>query len=135
MKSTSIFIVILISVLSINNLQAQDKKLEESVKRGESIYQDFCMTCHMANGEGVKRAFPPLAKSDYLMQNREASIKAIKYGLRGTIEVNGNTYKGMMAPMGLSDKEVADVMNYITNSWGNENKKIITETEVSNIKK
>ena len=113
----------------------QDPKLQESIKRGSEIYADFCINCHMPSGEGVPETFPPLAKSDYLMKNREASIKGIKYGQSGEIVVNGITYNGTMAAMGLSDDEVADVMNYITNSWGNKNDKIVTETEVSNIKK
>ncbi|WMI67783.1 cytochrome c [Mangrovimonas sp. YM274] len=112
----------------------QNASHQESIKKGKVVYENFCMTCHMANGEGIPRAFPPLAKADYLMNNRKESIKAIKYGLSGTIVVNGDTFKGSMAPLGLSDKEVADVMNYITNSWGNKNDKMVTEKEVSEIR-
>ncbi|WP_439127943.1 c-type cytochrome [Polaribacter sp.] len=113
----------------------QDNKLKESIKRGKVVYQDMCATCHMPNGEGVPKVFPPLAKSDYLMEKREASIRAIKYGLSGKIEVNGVTYKGMMTNLGLYEDEVADVMNYITNSWGNKNLKMITEDEVKSVSK
>lgn len=113
----------------------QDNKLKESIKRGKVVYQDMCATCHMPNGEGVTKVFPPLAKSDYLMEKREASIRAIKYGLSGKIEVNGVTYKGMMTNLGLYEDEVADVMNYITNSWGNKNLKMITEDEVKSVSK
>jgi mono/diheme cytochrome c family protein len=113
----------------------QDPKLEASMERGSEIYADFCVTCHMPSGDGVTSTFPPLAKSDYLMKNREASIKGIKYGQSGEITVNGKKYNGFMAPLGLGDDEIADVMNFITNSWGNKNDKIITEAEVSNIKK
>ena len=125
------FSVAILFIYSLN----QDPKLQESIKRGSEIYADFCVTCHMPSGEGVARTFPPLAKSDYLMTNRIASIKGIKYGQNGEITVNGKKYNGSMAAMGLSDDEVADVMNYITNSWGNKNKKMITEEEVSAIKK
>ncbi|GAA3624798.1 c-type cytochrome [Flavivirga jejuensis] len=109
--------------------------LKESIQRGKEIYTDFCVSCHLPNGAGVEKVYPPLANSDYLIKNREASIKGIKYGQKGTIIVNGKTYNGNMVPMGLSDDEVADVMNYITNSWGNKNDKIVTEEEVSKIKK
>ncbi|WP_082331895.1 c-type cytochrome [Mangrovimonas xylaniphaga] len=112
----------------------QKSSLQDSIKKGKVVYESFCMTCHMANGEGLPKAFPPLAKADYLMNKRAESIKAIKYGLSGTIVVNGNTFKGSMAPLGLSDKQVADVMNYITNSWGNQNDKMVTEKEVSEIR-
>lgn len=113
--------------------EKKDPKLEISMTRGKAIYTDFCVTCHMPNGKGVPKAFPPLANSDYLMNNRAASIKSIKYGQSGEIKVNGQIYNGVMAPLGLEDEEIADVMNYITNSWGNSNNKLITAQEVSQI--
>ena len=111
----------------------QDTKLTESIKRGSAVYKDFCFACHLPNGVGVSGAFPPLAKSDFLIKNREESIKAIKFGMTGEVVVNGETYNSVMTPLGLSDEEVADVMNYITNSWGNKNNTIITTKEVSEI--
>ncbi|GAL71274.1 c-type cytochrome [Jejuia pallidilutea] len=114
---------------------SQQDQLQESISRGQEIYSDFCVTCHMPNGEGVKHTFPPLAKSDYLKNNREASIRGIKYGQQGEITVNGIIYNGKMAPMGLDDEEIADVMNFINNSWGNSNKNIVTTEEVAAIKK
>jgi len=118
----------------INSNTPQDP-LKESIERGSEIYTDFCMSCHLPSGEGVENIYPPLAKSDYLIKNREESIRGIKYGQEGEIVVNGKIYNGNMAALGLSDDEVADVMNYITNSWGNKNDKIVTEAEVSSIKK
>ena len=129
-----IFILCIILTLSFSCV-SQNDALKQSIERGNEIYTDFCMTCHLPNGEGVENVYPPLAKSDYLMKNRVASIRGIKYGQKGEIVVNGKTYNSVMVAMGLSDDEVADVMNYITNSWGNENDKIITEEEVSKIKK
>ncbi|MFL1011913.1 c-type cytochrome [Flavisericum labens] len=117
------------------NAYWQTTPLEESMERGSDIYQDFCVSCHLPSGEGVRKTYPPLAKSDYLMNNRTASIKGIKFGQKGEIVVNGQKYNGFMAPMGLGNDEVADVMNYITNSWGNKNEKMVTEEEVAKIKK
>ncbi|OIQ23021.1 MAG: cytochrome C [Lacinutrix sp. MedPE-SW] len=127
---------LLSSCNSSNKKLAQKSEFEkQDFSEGKQVYEDFCMQCHMANGKGVPRAFPPLAKSDYLKNKREASIKAIKYGLSGSITVNGKVYNSNMAPQGLSNKEIADVMNYITNSWGNENTSLITEEEVSKIQR
>lgn len=117
------------------NSHSQSDALKSSIKKGQEIYTDFCATCHLPNGKGVERVYPPLANSDYLKKNREASIKAIKFGLQGGITVNGKKFNSIMAPLGLSDDEVADVMNYISNSWGNKNDKIVTKAEVSKIKK
>lgn len=137
MKILFAFVLIILSASLISNQKTNytTDPLQESIQRGSDIYTDFCINCHMPNGEGVEEVYPPLAKSDYLMNNREESIKGLKYGQEGEIIVNGKTYNGFMAPLGLSDDEVADVMNYITNSWGNKNDKMITKEEVSNIKK
>jgi mono/diheme cytochrome c family protein len=113
----------------------QSNELQESINRGNDIYSDFCISCHLPNGKGAKHTYPPLADSDYLKNNRDASIKGIKYGLKGEIIVNGDIYNNYMAPMGLGDDEIADVMNYINHSWGNKNGKIVTEKEVGKIKK
>ncbi|TXD85077.1 cytochrome c [Subsaximicrobium wynnwilliamsii] len=111
----------------------QDSELSESIARGESIYTDFCMSCHLPNGQGVANVYPPLANSDYLKNKQTESIKAIKYGLSGKIVVNGSPYNNVMSPMGLEDDETVDVMNYINNSWGNTFGTLITETQVSKI--
>ncbi len=131
-----VFIIVYLAIVSFVffNIQ-QDPELKESIERGAVIYEDFCVTCHLASGEGLKGTFPPLAKSDYLLNNREASIRGIKYGQKGEIIVNGEKYNSFMAPLGLSDDEVADVMNYILNSWGNTSDKMVTEKEVSKVEK
>ncbi|MBU2525256.1 MAG: cytochrome c [Bacteroidetes bacterium] len=104
--------------------------LKESIVRGQSIYEDICMNCHMANGKGDGAIYPPLAQSDFLLKNRAASIRAVKYGISGKITVNGKDYYNYMADPGLSTQEVADVMNYILNTWGNKSEQIVTPEEV-----
>ena len=129
MKYFLLTYVVCIVILALN-LQ-QDKELTESINRGKEVYADFCVTCHLENGEGVEYTFPPLAKSDYLINNREASIRGVKYGQRGEITVNGVVYNNTMMPMGLEDQEIADVLNYVMNSWGNSQDKPVTEEEVA----
>jgi len=109
------------------------KNSSQKFTAGKQVYDDFCITCHLPNGKGITNTFPPLDNSDYLKEKRIESIKAIKYGLKGAITVNGKTYNGVMTKQGLTDKEIADVMNYITNSWSNKNNVLITEKEVSKI--
>jgi mono/diheme cytochrome c family protein len=53
--------------------------------------------------------------------------------MSGPIIVNGEEYNGVMQEQGLDDVEIADVMNYILNNWGNEFKEIITEEKVASI--
>jgi mono/diheme cytochrome c family protein len=113
----------------------QNADLKESIKRGKEIYTDFCVVCHKDNGEGTLKVFPPLADSDYLRNNQKESIKGVKYGQSGKIKVNGIEYNGTMTDLGLTDEEVADVMNYINNSWGNKIKGTVTPEMVKKIGK
>lgn len=113
----------------------QDSELTQSIARGTEVYTDFCMQCHLPDGKGTPNVFPPLAGSDWLVTKRTESIHSVKYGLNGPITVNGKTYNSAMTPLGLEDEEIADVMNYIMNSWGNTQEKMVTVQEVTEIKK
>ena len=107
----------------------QNKPLADSIADGKEIYHDFCVQCHLPNGMGVEGAFPPLAKSDYLA-NRQNTIRALKYGLSGSIKVNGKIYNGQMATQGLDEEEIADVLNYIYREWGNTSEHVFTANEI-----
>lgn len=113
----------------------QNKPLKESIEEGAQLYQDFCVQCHGATGEGVPGSFPPLAQSDYLRNEVEKSIQGLKYGMRGPIVVNGENYNSVMVAQGLDDEEIADIMNYIRNSWGNQNTLQITPQDVAIVKR
>jgi mono/diheme cytochrome c family protein len=141
MKSIKIIILVLL-VTSCNSVKKKETaavhnkdtaQLDTSIKRGELVYNNLCIMCHMPNGKGVPKVFPPLAGSDYLKDNQTKSIKGIKNGMSGEIEVNGTIYSGVMAPLGLSDEEIADVSNYINNSWGNDIENFITPDKVSEL--
>ncbi len=122
----------LILIVGIH-LVFQEKTLEQSISDGKEIYQDFCVQCHLPKGQGVSGVFPPLNQSDYLMDDIDRSIAAVKYGLKGPIRVNGENYNGVMVGQGLYDDEVADVMNYILHSWDNKSTEFITEKRVTAI--
>ena len=128
-----LFVLYLAVTSVLGFLLFQDNDLKASMARGKELYADFCVTCHLPSGKGVEDTYPPLANSDYLMANREASIRGVKYGQRGEMVVNGVTYNNTMVPLGLEDEEIADVMNYVYNSWGNKNEKMVTVEEVANI--
>lgn len=109
--------------------------LQKSINRGSDIYVDFCMQCHLANGKGDLVNFPPLDGSDWLTKKRKLSIQSVKFGQNGPITVNGKKFNNIMPPLGLSNQEVADVMNYIMNSWSNKQKKMVTVEEVAAVDK
>ena len=131
-----VFLIIYLFFVSfIFNIIQKEKSFEESISDGKLIYEDFCIQCHLFNGEGIEKIYPPLNNSDYLLKNLDKSIYSIKYGLRGEIIVNGIKYNGVMASQGLEDDEIADVMNYITNSWDNNLNIQITTKRVNELKK
>ena len=107
--------------------ESQEDELSKSMARGKVVYEELCVTCPLADGKGIPSVFPPLAGADYLLKNQKESIRSIKFGQQGEITVNGTTYNNVMAPQGLSDAEMADVMNYILNSWGNKGKMVTVE--------
>ena len=125
----SYFLFLFLQFISLQ----QSKPIEESIADGEEIYQDFCLQCHLSNGQGVSGIYPPLANSDYLFDDIDRSIRNIKYGVSGSIIVNEQEYNAVMLNNGLDDEEVADVMNYILNSWGNKSDEIITKERVAKI--
>lgn len=117
------------------DLNSKTTVLSQLQSPGKEIYTDFCIQCHGANGKGDNKNFPPLDGSDWLKNKRTQSIAAVKFGQSGEIVVNKIKYNSHMPAMGLSNQEVADVMNYIMTSWSNKQTKIVTEKEVAAVKK
>ncbi len=94
--------------------------LEERKLFGKRVYEQNCMACHQSSGTGIPGAFPPLAGSDYLLTDKERAIKVVMNGLTGKIMVNGTEYNGVMPAVRLNDEQIANVLTYVLNNWGNE---------------
>ena len=81
--------------------------------------------CHQPNGQGLPGVFPPLAKSDFLKKitdrkDRREWVEIILKGKQGKVTVNGKEFNGIMTPVaGLSDEDLATVMNFVANTWSN----------------
>ncbi len=102
----------------------QNKTLAEQMEAGKNIYANTCVACHQAQGQGIPDAFPPVAKSDYLNADVNRAINAVLKGLTGEITVNGKKYNSVMTSQNLTDGEVADVLTYVYNNWGNNKTKV-----------
>lgn len=132
LRKTFLVLTLLTSVCWL--AMAQKETLQQSMKRGEEVYAANCGNCHMPQGEGVEGAFPPLAKTTYL-KNQKRAIDIILHGQEGEVVVNGKTYNVPMAAMNhLTDQQIADVLNYVSNSWGNKNP-MIKATQVKALRK
>ena len=105
---------------AVHAAEASSKSMEERVADGGKVYSTVCSACHQAEGQGLAGAFPPLAESDYLAAGTGPVIEAVLNGLSGPVTVNGKDYNAVMPNLSyLSDEEVADVVTFVMNSWGN----------------
>lgn len=86
---------------------------------GAQLYRQYCAACHGQEGLGIPNAFPPLARSDFLAQQREKALRAPLEGLKEKIVVNGATFTGWMPPVTLDDAQLAAVFNHVFTSFGN----------------
>ncbi len=118
--------------------------LARQISSGKVIYMKaapgggLCFTCHQPNGQGLAGQFPPLAGSDWVLGDKERLIKISIHGLMGEIEVNGVKYNNVMAPPGippgsLTDQQIADVLTYVRNDWGN-SASAVTPLEVAGVR-
>ena len=96
------------------------RSLDERIAAGEGLFLNNCAACHQASGIGLAGAFPPLAGSDYFTDDPLTAVTAVINGLSGPVSVNGVEYNAVMPNLSyLSDGDVADVVTYVLNSWGN----------------
>jgi len=98
---------------------------EERITRGKTLYTSICMACHQAEGQGIPKAFPPLAKSDYLNADVKRAIGTVLHGLQGKVTVNGEVYESIMPQLGLNDEQVANVLTYVYGQWGNNGTEVL----------
>lgn len=130
-----VVLVVAVTLATTCDAPAQDKAA--SMTRGQKVYNEYCKTCHQANGQGLGAVYPPLAKSDYLVKTPMPQIiKEVVNGKSGKIKVNGKEYNGVMAPMPkkYTDEDIAGVLTYVYNSWGNKGP-VVTVADVKKHKK
>jgi nitrite reductase (NO-forming) len=117
-KYCLVFIMILVILGSSSFVQTFD--LTKSIERGKDAFAANCQNCHMADGKGIPGAFPPLAKSDYLNRPIGELISFVLKGQTDQIKVNDIFYNAAMPAQDyLSDEQIADIYNYVRNTWGN----------------
>ena len=108
-------------------LMAQTKKpatpaqggLPASMTRGKQVYLEQCLACHQVDALGVQGMNPSLVKAKLVLGDKAALVKIVLNGLTG-VEIDGESYNGVMAPHAdLTDQQIADVLTYVRNSFGN----------------
>jgi len=112
-----ICVVLVVMIVSCQN----DGQVEFNryYSNGNAVYQVHCQNCHGAKGEGLQGLIPPLTDSIYLKTNKKILACYIKSGLKGKIIIANKTFEGEMPADDLSPLEIAQVLTYVTNSFGN----------------
>ena len=94
--------------------------LAASMDRGKKVFQTYCLPCHQADGSGVPRLNPPLIKTSFVLGDKKMLIGIVLHGLDQEVEIDGDVYSNVMASHDfLKDEEIADVLTYVRNSFGN----------------
>jgi nitrite reductase (NO-forming) len=97
----------------------KELSLADQMAAGERVYKQTCLACHQASGQGIPGVFPPLAQADYLNADHDRAAAYVMFGKQGPITVNGVQYNQIMTPQNISEQQVADVLTFVLNSWGN----------------
>jgi mono/diheme cytochrome c family protein len=101
---------------------------------GKAVYDQYCLSCHQADGSGVPNMHPPLTPGSWVGKEPEVLITILLKGLNGKVEVNGETYKNFMPSHAqLTDEEIAHVLTYIRSNFGN-NFDPVTEEMVKKVR-
>jgi mono/diheme cytochrome c family protein len=108
--------------------------LKSTMQRGELVYKSVCLTCHQADGGGVPRMNPPLIKTKWVLGDKTKLITLMLKGMNEPIEIEDEEYHNPMPPHAqLSDQQIADVLTFVRNSFGNK-ASAVTPTEVKSVR-
>ena len=101
--------------------------LQKSIIAGKKVFVKYCISCHQADGSGVPNMNPPLIQTSYVLGDKEKLIKIVLNGLKN-IDIDDQTYNNPMPALGtvLKDQQIADVLTYVRNSFGNKASGIIS---------
>ena len=113
-------LVAFVAILFVTACQSGESlDLKRYYSSGALVYQQHCQNCHGANGEGLSALIPPLSDSTYLRKNIGSLPCYVKNGLKGPITIKGKTFDDAMPANDLSPVEIAQVLTYVGNSFGN----------------
>ena len=114
-------------------VSAAPQNKEERIQAGQHLFASICAACHQPTGLGRPNVFPPLAGSDFLNADKNRAIGIVIHGRQGEVVVNGQTYNNSMPSFPLTDENIADVLTYVYNSFGNSGLEV-TAAEVKSVR-
>lgn len=121
-KKVIVYTLFFLAISAVINAcqSASEIEMAKYLSNGKDIYITRCQNCHGVNGEGLGELAPPLTDTVFLTANKQELACYIKNGVNEPMQINGKTYQEKMpAFKDLHDIDIAQVMVYITNSFGN----------------
>ena len=113
---------------------ASNAALQASITRGKTVYDTYCLVCHQSNGSGVPSMNPPLIKTSWVLGSKTVLIEQVLKGSSNKVEIDGEKFHGVMpAQVQLTDEQIADVLTFVRNSFGNK-ASIVTPAEVKAVR-
>jgi mono/diheme cytochrome c family protein len=132
MRGVRFFLIVIVFVVNFScssdkkDVRKMTSKRTEKVKKaaevhpGKIVYMQFCLACHMENGEGVPSLYPPLIQTEYVLGDKKRLIETVINGIEGPVEVKGEKFNNIMAKLDyLRDEQIAEVLTYVRSNFGN----------------
>ena len=127
LAAAAVILSLVIGSCGGNSGQTESANTSAPVKvSGDVVYKKTCIACHQPNGEGLPGTFPPLAKSDFII-DKEKTIMQVLKGYSGELVVNGKKYNNTMPPQQLTDDEIAAVLTYVYSNFGNSGGTVVAD--------
>ena len=126
-----------LEIVELSPEEQETRRFERKIKSGGKIFAARCASCHQANGLGIAGQYPPLDGSKWVTSDPGLITNIILKGLKGEIVVKGQKYGTSaavnMAAVQIDDREIANVVTYVRQAWGNEASEVF-EDEISSVR-
>jgi len=120
-----LFVPIMLLLIGMKNNSSEENfpsqpGIQKSLIAGKIVFKKYCISCHQADGGGVPNMTPPLIQTSFVLGSKDSLINILLKGLQN-VNVDDEIYNNPMPPLGLvlKDQQIADVLTYVRNSFGN----------------